>query len=92
MIIACIIFAVVGVLLILAAFALDGEGWLVALGIVSLIAAGGFLIAAVERDEAKERAAFMAECVQYRKQYECTALWRDGQPKTVAVPVVVPTR
>lgn len=92
MIIACIVLAIVGVLLILAAFAFDGEGWFIACGILSFIASGGFLIAAVERDSAKQRAAFMTECIQYRKQYECTVLWREGDPETVVVPVVVPVR
>ena len=38
--------------------------------------------------DANARAAFMAECLTERKQYECTAMWRAGNSNTVIVPVV----
>lgn len=45
--------------------------------------------------ELAKREAFMSECVaDGRKQYECTAMWRQGESNThvVPVPVVIPMR
>ena len=46
----------------------------------------------VAKQEEKQRDRFMQECTQDRKRYECEAMWRDGESKTVAVPVVIPVR
>jgi hypothetical protein len=41
----------------------------------------------------RERDAFMAECLQDRKQYECTALYGNASGNhNAVVPVVVPVR
>lgn len=42
----------------------------------------------------KQRSDFFLECLQYRKQYECTAMWRAGENKTsvVPMPVIIPSR
>ena len=42
--------------------------------------------------ESAERDAFMAECLEDRKEYECTAMWRSSRPQTTFIPVVVPVR
>ena len=39
-----------------------------------------------------EKTTFMEECMEDLKQYECTALWRQGNKGTTAVPVVIPMR
>lgn len=37
---------------------------------------------------------FMAQCRQDHKEYECTAMWRDGSSRSVLVPmpIVIPAR
>lgn len=42
---------------------------------------------AAHRQHEKERKAFMFECTKDHKEYECTAMWRAGEPKTVVVPI-----
>lgn len=42
--------------------------------------------------ESANRADFMAECLQDRKQYECTAMWKSSQPQTTFIPVMIPVR
>jgi len=44
--------------------------------------------------EAKQRAAFMAECQQERKHYECVAMWRQGESSVAPMPmtIIVPVR
>ena len=42
---------------------------------------------ATQRQHEVERKAFMFECTKDHKEYECTAMWRAGEPKTVVVPI-----
>lgn len=46
------------------------------------------VVAIAAKVEMQEREAFMSDCLQERKQYECTALWRAGRAShtTVVVP------
>lgn len=39
------------------------------------------------QEKEKARKAFMFECTKDHKEYECTAMWRAGEPKTVIVPI-----
>ncbi len=58
--------------------------------LIAVIIGVGFLFWKAAEYDAIERAAFMTECVKERKEYECTAMWRAGEPKYVASPVVMP--
>jgi hypothetical protein len=40
----------------------------------------------------KVRQQFMEDCLKERKQYECTAMWRQGDSQIVPVPIVIPSR
>lgn len=62
-----------------------------ALALVLIGVLVGFIIAVAKVDTAN-RLEFMAECEQHRPKYECTALWRAGEPGVVPVPVVIPVR
>lgn len=60
-------------------------GWVltaITLGVCALLWWG------VEESIAARR-AFMAECLQDHKQYECTAMWRAGESQVV--PVFIPS-
>lgn len=68
-------------------------GWVIGIGVtlfVALILWLGYLSS--EAHEAK-RVAFMTECQQDHKEYECTAMWRAGEPDTIPVfiPIPIPT-
>ncbi len=39
--------------------------------------------------EGKREQAFMADCMQERKAYECAAMWRAGESHTTVVPMPV---
>lgn len=43
------------------------------------------------KETEKQKAAFMAECLEYQKQYECVAMWRSGESNdnTTVVPMPV---
>lgn len=61
--------------------------------IVALVVVGiGFYYAV--KDTGRQHSAFMTECRQYQKNYECTALWRAGEQRgvTYIAPVVIPRR
>lgn len=47
-------------------------------------------IVAIVMAAAQAREEFMTECLQYRKQYECTYMWNSSQPDVVYIqqPVV----
>ena len=62
----------------------DNFGWSLLAGAAVLISLLAFAISEDNRDEAH----FMAECAQDHKAYECEAMWRAGEPKLIAVPVV----
>lgn len=51
---------------------------LVVLAIVALV----WMVIALGRSDERDREAFMAECLQHRPQYECTAMWRAGERST----------
>lgn len=42
--------------------------------------------------DAEAKAAFMAECEQYEKRYQCEAKWRAGEPDVVPVFIPIVTR
>lgn len=65
-------------------FILDYMGWIIA-AFVAVIAA--LLVVAVNHDM-EQKAPFMAECMEVHKEFECTALWRDGEPEYL--PVIIP--
>lgn len=54
--------------------------------VTALIAAFAILIVGASREEE----AFMRECLQERKQYECTALWRGHSSQVM--PIIIPMR
>jgi hypothetical protein len=68
----------------------DNLGWI--LGAFILFCLVGLFGAGMQITKA--RSAFMAECVQYQKQYECTAMWRAGEQhhSTTVVPMPIVTR
>jgi hypothetical protein len=66
-------------------FAYDNFGWLLLAGCAAL---GGLLAFALTEDNAHAE-RFMAECTRDHKNYECDAMWRAGEPKTVVAPVVM---
>lgn len=39
----------------------------------------------------KEHDDFMKECIQYKKEYECTYMWRSSRQDTVPVFIPIPT-
>ena len=47
------------------------------------------IVAAVKGD-ADAKAEFMEECTQHYEKFECTALWRDGDTRRSAPPIVIP--
>ena len=59
------------------------HGLLVA-GIVVLLLSLPFAI----KEDAERQRRFMEQCMQDHKEYECVALWREGEPDTV--PVLIP--
>lgn len=66
------------------------RGWLTNEGAVALI-----LIAMVVvilfgvYSESTEKEAFMNECRQDRKQYECEAMWRGTKTHTTPMPIII---
>jgi hypothetical protein len=58
-------------------------GAVIVAGIVAIVA--GCWWVATDYSERHQR--FMADCQKERKEYECTAMWRAGEPTTVVVPV-----
>ena len=62
----------------------DNFGWSLLAGAAVLISLLAFAI--IEDNAHAERV--MAECMQDHKAYECEAMWRAGEPKLIAVPVV----
>ena len=51
--------------------------WSSIIAIVSFFGAVGYYAVSREREA---HARFMRQCVQDHKEYECTALWRAGDP------------
>jgi hypothetical protein len=60
--------------------------WLAVILTVGLLAG---LVVVAAKSEAEHKARFMAQCMQDHKEYECTALWRRGDPSVVAVPIPI---
>lgn len=46
----------------------------------------------VVRDGQSQEDAFMKECQQDHKPYECTAMWRAGESRTLVMPMPVVVR
>ena len=63
----------------------DNLGWVFAITLAVVI---GFLVFAIKSDmDAEDR--FMRQCMQDKKEYECTAMWRAGDSHTTVVPMPV---
>jgi hypothetical protein len=60
--------------------------------LIGLIVLMVFLVFVAGYGEIKQQEAFMADCLQDLKQYECTAMWKSSQPQIVPFPVVIPVR
>lgn len=69
-------------------FMMDHMGWV--FGAFCALIVGLLIVGAV--NSVNEKAAFMAECVQDHKQYECDAIWRSGEPDYIPVPIFIPSR
>lgn len=55
-------------------FIYDNLGTILGVCVILVIVLVGFTVIAGNA----ERDAFMKECLQDKKQYECTAMWRSG--------------
>jgi len=44
-----------------------------------------FLLGLIGISSYEQRQAFMEECVQDYKQYECTVMWRNSTPDTMII-------
>lgn len=47
------------------------------------------LVVVAVSEESKHQDAFMKQCMEDHKQYECDALWRAGEDHTQVVPMPV---
>ena len=54
-------------------------------GIAALIVACLFFIFMAAKQQAKEREAFMRDCMRDLKEYECTIMWKNAQPDTQTI-------
>jgi hypothetical protein len=63
-------------------------GWL---WIIMLLMFAAFVATVLFADKmyAEAKQHFMAQCMQDHKEYECTALWRQGDPSTLVVPIPI---
>lgn len=57
--------------------------------IIIVVGVLGLGIYATRQDNIARTDAFMSECQKDRKHYECVAMWRAGESRTTAVPVIV---
>lgn len=48
-----------------------------------------YLFIASVKEAERKKLAFMEECRQDHKQYECTALWRKGEDTSTVIPIPV---
>lgn len=87
-----IILAAVAALLIVAAFISYDGGALFFSGLSCLVAAGVFLMVGAVQSDSRAQAAFMAQCLQDHKEYECVAMWRAGESHTQVVPMPIIVR
>ena len=39
-----------------------------------------------------DKANFMQQCQQDRKEYECYAMWRSSNPQIMPIPIIIPVR
>lgn len=62
--------------------------WLWFLSTVAILVLWGVLV--ICDHQVKEQEAWMAECQQERKHYECVALWRQGENHSQVIPVFIP--
>lgn len=69
-----------------------GNGLVVLLCLLALIAGIGWVLYAALHADNDRRERFMQECLQYEREYQCTAKWRAGESRTTIMPMVVPTR
>ena len=76
----------VGILYTMASDNMDAPfGLFIALLIGGLIA----VLPSVVSADNERRDAFMKSCLQDKKDYECTAMWRAGDSRTFVAPVPV---
>lgn len=85
------IFGVVAALLVVSAFMGYNDDHML-WGIGSIFVAGVFFLIGAAQSDSRARTAFMTQCLQDRKEYECVAMWRAGDSHTQVVPVVMPVR
>lgn len=64
---------------------MDHFGWVLLVGLMAIIGVGA--VEAALENKREER--FIAECQQDHKRYECEALWRQGEPRTIVAPMPV---
>jgi len=55
--------------------------------IIAIVVFLGYGVVLEAEHKEQERKAFMFDCTKDHKEYECTAMWRAGEPKTVVVPI-----
>lgn len=60
--------------------------------IISLLVVLVVIMMLSGKQMAEDKAAFMAECIQHRENYECVAMWRAGKSHASVVPVFIPVR
>jgi cbb3-type cytochrome oxidase subunit 3 len=75
----------------------DGESFIIGLLLVMLVSffvALGYLLYQDGKKSAAAKQAFMQECRQDKKQYECDAMWRAGNSNNsyVPIPIIIPMR
>jgi uncharacterized membrane protein len=68
----------------------DHIGWVLFSGALLALAGVFWLISEGVKADRIARDQFMAECVQHRQNYECVAMWRQGQQTTDTVVVPMP--
>lgn len=59
--------------------------------IAALIALVG-LMWAVDKQQEKAWLEFREACIEDRKEYECVAMWREGDKLFTPIPVFIPFR
>lgn len=59
--------------------------------IAALVALVG-LMWAVDQQQEKAWLQFREACIEDRKEYECVAMWREGDKSFTPIPVFIPFR
>lgn len=64
--------------------------WGLGTAVLLCVAALAWLFFAAGSANEAEREKFMADCERHEQEYRCTAMWRAGNNRAVAIPIVVP--